>query len=417
MIAVRFVKVLIVSLGLMLCIVVSVQAQSTRVLDYLQLITIQNATQIKQIKRLGNGVPRMMTFSPDASRLAIATTLGVWVVRTPIEMTSGVPIRHPLTQFHEGQAGTESVAFSPDGSKIVAGGEDNSVMVFDVITSKTLERLTNHIYPVSAVAWSSDGKWIASGDWSGIVRLWDTSNWGEYRVLADASGKIEAFHFNQSASQMTAITSDGRYQWDIVSGSLISQSESISGAGASLDVSTDIWSAEYSADDAQIRVSEQGTPKAILDGFYSELGGVFFTADDYVGYSPLKPTYLWSLVIEESAQSHDFAFSPDGARLATFGNDGVIHLKDAKTGNEIAGLHGHIRAVTDVAFSPEGRLLVSSSNDGTIQLWDATVMQDSGSLAVLKGHNGGISSVAFNADGTLIASSGYDGTVRLWGIK
>ena len=153
-----------------------------------------------------------------------------------------------------------------------------------------------------------------------------------------------------------------------------------------------------------------------MDGFYGELGGVFFTPDGRVGASPLRAPYLWSL----NGQPDDSpppVLSPDGSRLATFGNDGVIHLKDAKTQVEIAALHGHIRAVTGVAFSPDGRLLVSSSNDGTIQVWDATVTQDSGSLVTLTGHNGGVSSVAFNADGTLIASAGYDGTVRLWGIK
>ncbi|MEO8392944.1 MAG: WD40 repeat domain-containing protein [Chloroflexota bacterium] len=407
-----FPKLLILSLFLTLFTTVSAQAQRSYI-----PITAQNVARISQVERFGNGVPRMMTFSPDESRLAVATTLGVWLIRTPIGVPPGLtPNKHVLTQFLEGQSGVESIAFSPDGAEFAAGGDDNSVMVFDTVASKGLERLINHIYPVSAVAWSSDGKWIASGDWSGIVRLWDTSNWSEYRVFADAEAKIEALRFEQSNSQITAISSNGRYLWDITSGMLLSQIESTSGVGASLQANAGEWSAAYSVDNAQITLSNQGTLMATVDDFYGELGGVFFAWNDEVGASPLKPIYRWSLVIKQRAYSRP-VLSPDGARLATFGNDGVIRLSESRFGHEIAALHGHIRAVTDVAFSPDGKLLVSSSNDGTLQLWDATVTQDSGSLATLKGHNGGVSSVAFNADGTLIASSGYDGTIRLWGLK
>ncbi len=398
-----FPKTLIIALFSILCINFSTHAQST----YLP-VTAQNATQLTQIERIGNGVWRMRSLSPDRSRFAAVTTLGVWLIPT-----SGESL-----MLLEGQDGVESVDFSPDGKMITAGGDDNSIMIFNITTGAVVARLTKHLYPISAVAWSNDGKLLASGDWSGIVRVWDTSMWSEYQVFSDAAEKVTSLRFDDTASQLSAFTIDSAnnaavYIWNIVSGALITKNGVWGSPGGNHD--TDGWSLAFAPNKDQISLSQYNRLVATYDGFYGELGSVFFTADGRVGAHPLK-TYIWSL----DGQPDDKAppvLSPNGSRLATFGNDGVIHLKDTQSSIEIAALHGHIRAVTAVAFSADGKLLVSSSNDGTLQLWDATVTQDSGSLATLTGHNGGVTSVVFNADGTLIASSGYDGTIRLWGIK
>src|SRR4051794_4801791 len=84
-------------------------------------ITPENVMQITQIERIGNGVVRALAFSPDGSRLAAATALGVWVIEANSD---------PGMTLLDGQGGAESVNFSPDGSMIAAGGEDNSVMVW-----------------------------------------------------------------------------------------------------------------------------------------------------------------------------------------------------------------------------------------------------------------------------------------------
>jgi WD40 repeat protein len=405
-----FPQTLFVSLCLILCVTFSAQAQSMYI-----PITSNNAAQITQLSRIGSGVPRMMMFAPDGKRLAIATALGVWVIETasPSGTRSCTPA-NSICHLIDGQGGAESVVFSPDGSMIAAGGEDNSVIVFDAATDKVIKRLEDHIYPISAVAWSDDDKWVASGDWSGVVRIWDTAAWSEYRVLTTTE-KIDHLIFDNLT--LTAYTIQARTDWDVNSGEVVGRGEPLNYGSYIIEAGTVGNYAGWSVQDAQIAIWDRLTSIATLNDFYSELNGVYFTLDGRVGASFRQTGYLWSLDGKPSDKAPSPVLSPDGTRLATFGNDGVIHLKDAKSGDEIAALHGHIRAVTDVAFSPDGRLLVSSSNDGTIQVWDATVTQDSGSLATLTGHNGGVSSVAFNADGTLIASAGYDGTVRLWGIK
>src|SRR5688500_4165715 len=139
-------------------------------------ITTDNAAEIVQIARYGNGAVRTLTLSPDASQLAVATTIGVWIA--DLEDASSEPV------LHEGQGGASSVSFSPDGLFVAGGGDDGSVMVWDTQTGETITRLENHLYPISAIAiaWSADGALLASGDWSGVVRVWEVATWSEYRL-------------------------------------------------------------------------------------------------------------------------------------------------------------------------------------------------------------------------------------------
>ncbi len=391
--------------GVILCL--SAQAALTQ--PALTPITPENAAQIEQIERLGNGVVRELSLSADGERVAAATALGVWEVDLDGDATRA---RHAVPLL-EGQGGASSVAFSPDGSMIASGGDDGSVMVWDAASGEAIERLTHHLYPVGAVEWA--GKLIASGDASGMVRLWDTTTWSEYRVF-QGTGSVTALRFDSAITQLTAQGGDTITVWDIARSAVLSQHTGSLGLDNPLDVRADTRRVDYAAETGQIRIWDKGVLSASFDQFYDELGDVFFTADGRVGAEGKAPLHLWSLDGDDS-DAPPPVISPDGTREATFGNDGVIRLHDRTTGSTIAALYGHIRAINAVAFSPDGRLLASASNDGTIQVWDASVTQDSGSLVVLRGHTSGVSDVAFNPDGSLIASAGFDGTIWLWGVR
>ena len=100
-----------------------------------------------------------------------------------------------------------------------------------------------------------------------------------------------------------------------------------------------------------------------------------------------------------------------GSLLASAAGDGTVRLWDPATGQPAATLEGHTGRVSGVAFSPDGRQLASAGDDGTVRSWDPATGQPT---ATLEGHTGWVRSVVFSSDGQLLASADDIGTVRLW---
>jgi WD40 repeat protein len=107
------------------------------------------------------------------------------------------------------------------------------------------------------------------------------------------------------------------------------------------------------------------------------------------------------------------AYSPDGKLLAIGDEDGFLSLWDARSGDVVRELQGHLIRITDLSFSPDGRYLASSSADTLVKIWDVTTGQ---ALANLQGHSDIIDTIAFSADGSSLASADREGLVLIWDI-
>jgi len=248
-----------------------------------------------------------------------------------------------LTSALSGHTGSVySVAFSPDGRLLASGSSDWTIRLWDVGTGQVVRTLSRHTDSVYSVAFSPDGRLLASGSWDRTIRLWDVGTGQVVRTLSGHTYSVSSVAFSP----------DGRL---LASGS----------------------------DDRTIRLWDVGT------------GQVVRTLSGH--------TYLVNSV----------AFSPDGRLLASGSSDRTIRLWDVGTGQLVRTLSGHTDWVRSVAFSPDGRLLASGSWDRTIRLWDVGTGQV---VRTLSGHTYSVNSVAFNPDGRLLASGSWDQTIRLWNV-
>jgi WD40 repeat protein/serine/threonine protein kinase/DNA-binding SARP family transcriptional activator len=121
-----------------------------------------------------------------------------------------------------------------------------------------------------------------------------------------------------------------------------------------------------------------------------------------------------SRVVRIVPQGRAEAFSPDGTRFATIGEDHTATVWDAVSGEALFTLLGHSDAVFKVIFSPDETRLASTSFDGTARIWDAETGEE---LLVLEGHTAALISPAFSPDGTRLATTSLDGTARVWDIS
>ncbi len=351
-----------------------------------------------------------------------------------------------LKIFSGHTGGVNSVAFSPDGKRIVTGSMDKTAKVWNVQTGEALLTLKGHTDYISAVAFSPDGTKIVTGSHDKTAKVWDAQTGhellsvkgrtegissisfsvddGKMHVEIDASKTgVESVGFSPDGKNIVTGCLDAMKVWDAQTGHELLAVKGAANGISSFSFSPDGTRIVTGSWDGAAKVwdAQTGHKMLTLNGHASRVSSVCFSPDGtkIVTGSDDNTARIWNAQTGKSLLSlkghtggvSSVAFSPDGKRVVTGSSDKTAKVWDTQTGHEALTFKGYTDGVSSVAFSPDGKNIVTNSNNNTAGIWDATIRHD---VLELKGHTNAGSSVAFSPDSTKIVTGSSDKTAKVW---
>ena len=152
------------------------------------------------VARLGEGRISEVRYSPDGARLAVISTVGVWLYDT-------APYR--AVALLAGQTGeVTDAAFSPDSTALAGSGTDGLIRLWDAETGELKEAFAGHTDSVYTLAFSPDGKTLAAGSSDGTIRLWDAMTWEHQRTLTENNDPVLRVRFSPDGSVLASVNWD-----------------------------------------------------------------------------------------------------------------------------------------------------------------------------------------------------------------
>jgi WD40 repeat protein/serine/threonine protein kinase len=312
-----------------------------------------------------------------------------------------------------------SVAYSPDGKRLASSSADKTVKVWDAQTGQQLFTIKGHRSWVNSVSFSPDGKRLASASADNTVKVWDAQTGQELLSL-----KIDC--------NSVAFSPDGKWLASADEDSTVKVRDAQTGQELiSLKGHKErIRSVAYSPDGKRLASgggrgevgvwdAQTGQELLSLRGHTSQVNSMAFSPDGKRLASADGEVKVWDArtgqeLLSLKIDCNSVVFSPDGKWLASADEDSTVKVWDAQTGQELLSLKGHTRVVACVAFSPDGKHLISASADQTVKIWDATTSPEVRSLS---GHTAHVRAVAFSPDGKRLASAAEDKTVKVWDVQ
>jgi WD40 repeat protein/tRNA A-37 threonylcarbamoyl transferase component Bud32 len=323
------------------------------------------------------------------------------------------------------------VAFSRDGKRLASASHDGTAKVWDAQTGQVIFTLKGHSHAVQSVAFSPDGNRLASGEADGTLAFWDLRTGRQERSLKGHTWIIDRVAFRPDGKQVLTASHDGTLKlWDADTGREL---QVLRGHAKS------VWDAAYRPDgkqlasggeDGTIRLwdADTGRQTATLTGHanmvfrlaWSPDGKQLVSGGGRVHVSPApNEIKVWdasaareryTIWSPHGTSIWSLAWSPDGKQFASGSGDRTVKVWDAATGRELFTLLGHTESASSLAYSPDGERLASGGADGPIRLWDARTDPSGPTLA---GHRAAVAAVAFSPDGRRLASVGADAAVQV----
>jgi WD40 repeat protein len=342
----------------------------------------------------------------DKLQTAIIQAMALKAADRPQTMRDFLTLLQPAPKQQQPAMATQKVMPPPiqafPQAIQASGREDCTVRLWDVATGRELQQLTGHTDDVNSVAFSPNGKILASGNgdilggWDTTVRLWDVATGRELKKLTGHTDSVNSVAFSPNGKILASGSGD------------------ILGSG---DNTVRLWDVATGRQLQQLT----GHTEGVTSVAFSPNGKILASGSGDILGSGDNTVRLWDVATGRQLQQltghtegvTSVAFSPNGQILASGSRDNTVRLWDVATGRELFQLTGHTNDVNSVAFSPNGQTLASGSEDHTVRLWDVATGRE---LQQFTGHKYSVYSVAFSPDGQILASGSSDKTVRLWDV-
>jgi eukaryotic-like serine/threonine-protein kinase len=341
----------------------------------------ENGQILCRVPTLRGGDPPPLILSPDGSRLAFPWPDGQWSRLALFDAISGK--QTAICEGHRG--GIWRHAFSPDGTRLVSGGEDNLARIWDAATGALLTTCRGHVTKVLSAAFSPDGALLVTTSADGTVRQWDA-----------ATGQEVEAPYDRHSGEVHAVTYSPDGHW-IASGGT--------------DRTVRVWRAKGRQDVAvlgghtgavtEVAFAPDGRRLASL----SKERGLGWVGDDTVRAWDIDVRATMPVLRGHQSYVYPVAFSPDGRWLASGSWDRTVLLWDAATGEPCASLL-HLGVVPSLAYGPDGSWLVSRTlADNRLRIWDVATAQI---RKEIQGPAEIFRSVTVSPDGKRLATTVFD---------
>jgi len=281
-----------------------------------------------------------------------------------------------------------SVAFSSNGKYLATASVNYEVQLWKFPNAEKIHTFDGHTGAVLCVSFSPDNKMIASGSDDGTIRLWDIEKGKPIRILEGSKSWVMSVAFSLDGKKLASGCEDHTVMiWDIESGKILK----------TLKRHNDrVGTVAFSSDSKIIASgSEDGTIKL---------------------WSGQKYKYLRTLKGHKN-RVFSIAFDPvkGSNKLASASEDLTVKIWNIKSGKCLNTMKGHNDRIRGIAYNPDGRNVVSGSQDETLKIWNVETGE---CIKTLTGHTNRIRSVAYcPPDGQIIASVDDDQTIKLWETK